>query len=88
MKAIGPICVLVLVAGCASTEPTRVAAADCKVVPYGHATAGLRERPSDALEKRMASLQLSSSEYRIANLDRYGRGPLNTVEEALNDCER
>ena len=80
-----------LAAGCASTEPTQVAQADCKVTRVQTATVasnGRTVRQPDRLDQRYAQMQLAASDYRLRELNSRGMGPTNTVEQALRDCER
>lgn len=71
------------VAGCAGPE-ARLAQADCRIAPV--TTAGVAGKPKqvDPLERRMAEMHLSSTDYRRRNLD---RGPHDgLVEKAIRDC--
>lgn len=74
--------------GCAASGDTRVAAADCRVVPITTAGAtGRAPRALSPLEQRAAEMDLARSDYRRRQLEE--RGPIdNTVEEALRDCNR
>ena len=72
-----------LVAGCAGPD-ARVAQADCKIAPITTASVAGKPKRVDPLERRMAEMHLSSTDYRRRNLD---RGPYDgLVEEAIRDC--
>ena len=75
-------------AGCASSGDTRVASADCKVMPLATASAtGRAPKNVSPIEQRWAEMQLANSEYRQRQLQ--DRGMIdNTVEQALRDCQR
>lgn len=75
-------------AGCASSGDTRVASADCKVMPLATASAtGRAPKNVSPLEQRWAEMQLANSDYRQRQLQE--RGMIgNTVEDALRDCQR
>lgn len=75
-------------AGCASSGDTRVASADCKVMPLTTASAtGRAPKNVSPLEQRWAEMQLANSDYRQRQLQE--RGMIgNTVEDALRDCQR
>jgi uncharacterized protein with LGFP repeats len=78
----------VLAAGCATTEPTQVAQAECKIVPITTASAaGRAPRNISSLEQRHAEMQLATSQYRMAQLQSQGMA-FNNVEDALRDCRR
>jgi hypothetical protein len=75
-------------AGCASSGDTRVASADCKVMPLTTASAtGRAPRNVSPIEQRWAEMQLANSEYRHRQLQERGMVD-NTVEQALRDCQR
>ena len=77
---------LILAAGCATTQPTQVAQAECKIVPVTTASiAGKRDRNVSPIEQRHAEMQLATSQYRMANLQSQGLA-FNNVEDALRDC--
>ncbi len=78
-----------LLGGCASTDqPTRVAAADCKIQPLQTATTTYgKKRPVTELEQREAEMNLASSEYRLRQLQS-GFGPASPLEDALRDCNK
>ena len=80
-----------LAGACATTEPTQVAAADCKVqrpTTATYAATGRSTRPTDRLDQRYAEMQLAASDYRLRELSNRGLSSTNTVEEALRDCNR
>lgn len=75
-------------AGCANSGDTRVASADCKVMPLTTASAtGRAPKNVGPLEQRWAEMQLANSEYRQRQLRERGMID-NTVEQALRDCQR
>ena len=78
-----------ILAGCASTsQPEKIASADCKIQPYQTASyAGGKSREATAIEKHQAAGQLANSDYRRAQL-RSGLGQSGMLEEALRDCNR
>jgi len=75
--------------GCATIEQpdTKVATAECKVVPYQTASLAGNKRPASDIEKRQASGQLATSSYRMAQLQS-PMGQTGLVEQALRDCNR
>jgi hypothetical protein len=75
-------------AGCASSGDTKVASADCKIVPITTASAaGRAPKNVSPIEQRWAEMQLASTDYRQRQL--HERGMIdNTVEQALRDCNR
>ena len=75
-------------AGCASSGDTRVASADCKVMPLTTASAtGRAPRNVSPIEQRWAEMQLANSDYRQRQLQE--RGTLDSpLEQALRDCQR
>jgi len=78
----------ILAAGCATTEPTNAAQAECKIVPVTTASiAGGAPRNVSPLEQRHAEMQLATSQYRMAQLQSHGMA-FNNVEDALRDCRR
>ena len=79
--------VALLAAGCATTESTRLAQAECKVAPITTAGVAGRPRPVAPIEQRYAEMQLAASDLRVGNLQRRGLAN-NTVEDALRDCQR
>ena len=86
MKMLIPAAVAVLAAGCATTEPTQVAQAECKVQPV--TTMGVTGRKVtnvSSLDQRYAEMQLATSEYRMRQLRERGMD-MNNVEDALRDC--
>ena len=87
MKALAAaLASLALLAGCATTENTKVAAADCKVYPITIASAtGVRKTPVSSLDQRHAEMQLAGSEFRQRNLRENGLA-MNNIEDALRDC--
>lgn len=86
MSRLALIPILVAVAGCASQGDTRMAAADCKVVPVTTASAaGRAPRNLSPIEQRYAEMQLANSEYRRRQLQERGLID-NNVEQALRDC--
>jgi hypothetical protein len=88
MKRLLSLAFAALAAGCATTDSTQLAQADCRIVPITPATiAGARPRNVDPLDQRWAEMQLASSDYRYRQLRRHGAFD-NTVEEALRDCDR
>lgn len=88
MKSFAAIATLAVLAGCATTENTQVAALDCKVVPMTiHSATGVRKPNPDSLDQRYAEMQLASSDYRYRQLRERGMVN-NTVEDALRDCNR
>ena len=75
-----------LAAGCATTEPTQLTQADCKVHPITTTSVtGARRTPSTSLEQRQAEAQLATSDFRRAGLAQNGYN-MNNVEDALRDC--
>ena len=75
-----------LAAGCATTEPTKVAQAECKIMPVTTASiGGGTPRNVSPLEQRHAEMQLATSQYRMAQLQSQGMA-FNNVEDALRDC--
>ncbi|MEO7744049.1 MAG: hypothetical protein ABIR98_14015 [Usitatibacter sp.] len=75
-------------AGCASSGDTKVASADCKVVPMTTASvAGRAPKNLSPIEQRWAEMQLAGTEYRQRQLQERGMID-NTVEQALRDCQR
>jgi hypothetical protein len=76
-----------LAAGCAS-EPVIVAQKDCKVAPLTTASTVYtgKSKPVDSLRQREAQMDLATSQYRMAQLQRHGTFN-NNVEEALRDCD-
>ncbi len=88
MKVFAALASLALLAGCATTGNTQVAAVDCKVAPITTASAtGVRKPNPDSLDRRYAEMQLASSDYRYQQLRERGMVN-NTVEDALRDCNR
>ena len=88
MKSILLAAVVAVAAGCATTENTQVAQAECKVAPITTASiAGARPKRVDPLDQRWAEMQLASSDYRFRQLQRHGAFN-NNIEEALRDCDR
>lgn len=86
MTRIAAISVLVLAAGCASQGDTRVAQADCKVVPITTASAaGRAPKHLSPIEQRYAEMQLANTEYRRRQLQERGLMD-NNIEQALRDC--
>ena len=86
MKMLIAAAAALLAAGCASTQPTQVAQAECKIVPVTTASiAGKRDRTVTLIEQRHAEMQLATSQYRMANLQSQGLA-FNNVEDALRDC--
>lgn len=86
MSRLALIPILVAAAGCASQGDTRMAAADCKVVPVTTASAaGRAPRNLSPIEQRYAEMQLANSEYRRRQLQERGLID-NNVEQALRDC--
>lgn len=86
MSRLALIPILVAAAGCASPGDTRMAAADCKVVPVTTASAaGRAPRNLSPIEQRYAEMQLANSEYRRRQLQERGLID-NNVEQALRDC--
>ena len=86
MKYLIAVSALLLAASCATQGDSRVAAADCKVYPITTASAtGVRKPNVSRLEQRHAEMQLATSEYRMRNLRERGHD-MNTVEDALRDC--
>lgn len=86
MKMLIAAAASLLAAGCASTQPTQVAQAECKIVPVTTASiAGKRDRTVTPIEQRHAEMQLATSQYRMANLQSQGLA-FNNVEDALRDC--
>jgi hypothetical protein len=88
MKRFLPIALAALAAGCAATQDTQLAQADCRVVPLATASiSGARPRHVDPLDQRWAEMQLAGSDYRLRQLR--SRGSFNNmVEDALRDCDR
>jgi hypothetical protein len=85
MKTLIAASALILAVGCAH-EPTQVAQRECKVVPITTASiAGSPPKNLDSLDKRQATGQLATSQYRMANLHRHGMA-FNNIEDALRDC--
>ena len=77
-----------VLAGCASSGDTRLASADCKVMPLTTASAtGRAPKNVSPIEQRWAEMQLANSEYRQRQLQERGMID-NTVEQALRDCQR
>lgn len=77
-------------AACASQEaqPTRVAQADCKVVPMTtESSTGNPPKHVTELQQRFAQADLASSEIRYRELARNGMYP-NPIEESLKDCNK
>jgi hypothetical protein len=77
-----------LAAGCAS-DPVVVAQKDCKVAPITTSSAvytGKSKTAPDSLRQREAQMDLATSQYRFAQLQRNGLFN-NNVEEALRDCD-
>lgn len=74
--------------GCATTGDSRLAAAECKVVPITTAGAtGRAPRSLSPIEQRAAEMDLARSEYRQRQLRERGIQD-NAVEDALRDCDR
>ena len=77
-----------VLAGCAGSGDTRVASADCKVMPLTIASAtGRAPKNVSPIEQRWAEMQLAGSDYRQRQLQERGMVG-NTVEDALRDCQR
>ena len=77
-------------AACASqeTQPTRVAQADCKVMPMtAESSTGNPPKHVTELQQRFAQADLASSEIRYRELARNGMYP-NPIEETLKDCNK
>ena len=75
-------------AGCASSGDTKVASADCKIVPITTASAaGRAPKNVSPIEQRWAEMQLAGTEYRQRQLRERGMID-NNIEEALRDCNR
>ena len=90
MKSLFAATAALALAACASqqTQPTRVAQADCKVVPVTtESSTGNPPRHVTELQQRFAEADLASSEIRYRELARNGMYP-NPIEEALKDCNR
>jgi len=88
MKRLLPIALAALAAGCATSQETQLAQADCKVVPLTTASiSGARPKHVDPLDQRWAEMQLASSDYRMQQLQRRGAFN-NNIEDALRDCDR
>ena len=88
MKSLLFVAAAAVAAGCATTENTQVAQADCKIAPFTTASiAGGKPRRVDPLDQRWAEMQLASSDYRFRELQRRGAFN-NNIEEALRDCDR
>ena len=87
MKGIAVLSILALAAaGCATQGDTRVAQADCKVVPITTASAaGRAPKRLAPIEQRYAEMQLANSEYRRRQLQERGLID-NNIEQALRDC--
>ena len=87
MTRIAALAVLALAAAaCASQGDTRLAQADCKVVPITTASAaGRAPRNLSPIEQRYAEMQLANSDYRRRQLQERGLVD-NNVEQALRDC--
>ena len=75
-------------AGCAGSGDTRVASADCRIVPITTASAaGRAPRNLSPIEQRWAEMQLANSDYRQRQLQERGMID-NPLEQALRDCQR
>lgn len=82
------LAVALAAAGCATSGDTRVADADCKVVPITTAGAtGRAPRGLSPIEQRAAEMDLARTEYRQRQLRERGLID-NTVEQASRDCSR
>jgi len=79
------IAALVL-AGCASQEPTQVAQAECKISPITtDSVTGNAPKHATDLQKRFAEADLASSEFRMRQLRQQGLAN-NRVEDAITGC--
>ncbi|HEX4333187.1 MAG TPA: hypothetical protein VH040_13675 [Usitatibacter sp.] len=90
MKALLAATAALALAACASqeTQPTRVASADCKVVPMtAESSTGNPPKHVTELQQRFAEADLANSQLRYQQLARNGMYP-NPVEETLRDCNR
>ena len=77
-------------AGCATPgeTDTRMASADCKVMPITTAsTSGRAAKNVSGIEQRWAEMQLASTDYRQRQLQERGMFD-NNIEQALRDCQR
>ncbi len=77
-----------LAAGCATTENVQVAEKkECKIALAHTSTVAnpYKAKPQDSLRQREAEMNLATSQYRFAQLQR--NGVFNNLnEEALRDC--
>ena len=88
MRITALLAVALAATGCATTGDSRLAAADCKVVPITTAGAtGRAPRSLSPIEQRAAEMDLARTEYRQRQLRERGIQD-NTVEDALRDCNR
>ena len=90
MKMLFAVTAALALAACASqeTQPTRIAQANCKVVPMTtDSSTGNPPKHVTELQQRFAEADLASSEIRYRELARNGMYP-NPIEETLKDCNR
>jgi len=75
---------------CADTGETQYAQNDCKVAPVVTTTdSSLRkDQQITDLDRRYAQMQLSTSDYRMRELQRNPAYSQNNIEQSLNDCAR
>ena len=83
MTRIAVLAALFALAGCASQE-TQLAKAECKIAPITTRSVTGNPGPTTELDRKWAAMQLGSSEYRRAQMQRNTFN--NNVEDALKDC--
>ena len=89
MKSIVIVSAALVVAGCATDDKSYLAQKECKVAPVTttSVTEPRKVAPVSSLRQREAEMDLATSRYRFAQLQR-NPVPNNTIEDALYDCEQ
>jgi len=73
-------------AGCATTDQTQYAKAECKVQPITTASAtGVRPGRAESTSQKESEMNLATSQYRRSEYARMGMVN-NNVEDAMRDC--
>jgi uncharacterized lipoprotein YajG len=86
MKALFALAAAALLAGCATTENTQVAQAECKVHPITTRSYTDVQKPTtNSINRADAEASLANSDYRMRQLRVQGLA-MNNVEDALRDC--
>ena len=78
-------CTSTLVLTACADQPNYADAADCKTAPVTAQSAAGGKPRMDALDQRMAEMQLATSGYRQAQRER-NPGYENSIERTLQDC--